>query len=337
MIMAECAQVGLMIVSKQVMSQGMSSFIFVLYSNFLASLVILPFSLIFHRFDQNSTTTFLCSNSSSSYSDFSGFSLAFGYAGINLSSPTLATALLNLIPGFTFILAVTFRMEKLDWKASSSIAKAVGTVLSMAGAFIMTCYYGPPLIRSTSDLSKRVLLQQSNWVLGGSFLAVDCVMASCFVIIQALILRKYPAELIIVFFYCFFVAILSTIVCLVMERDIAAWSLKPKIRWLSVLYSGILGSAFQVGASTWCLHRTGPVFVSMFKPIGIVIAASVGVICFGDTLYLGSVIGAGFIVVGFYMVIWGKAKEADLGKSVGAEHDSSSENAPLLPNYQEEK
>ncbi|CAN1852767.1 WAT1-related protein At3g28050 [Linum perenne] len=313
----------------------MSSFIFVLYSNFLASLVILPFSLIFHRFDQNSTTTFLCSNSSSSYSDFSA--QAFGYAGINLSSPTLATALLNLIPGFTFILAVTFRMEKLDWKASSSIAKAVGTVLSMAGAFIMTCYYGPPLIRSTSDLSKRVLLQQSNWVLGGSFLAVDCVMASCFVIIQALILRKYPAELIIVFFYCFFVAILSTIVCLVMERDIAAWSLKPKIRWLSVLYSGILGSAFQVGASTWCLHRTGPVFVSMFKPIGIVIAASVGVICFGDTLYLGSVIGAGFIVVGFYMVIWGKAKEADLGKSVGAEHDSSSENAPLLPNYQEEK
>ncbi|CAN1151274.1 WAT1-related protein At3g28050 [Linum perenne] len=228
-------------------------------------------------------------------------------------------------------------MEKLDWRTSSSIAKAVGTVVSMAGAFIMTCYNGPPLIDSTSDSSKRVLLQQSNWVLGGSFLAVDCVMASCFVIIQALILRKYPAELIIVFFYCFFVAILSTIVCLVMERDIAAWSLKPKIRWMSVLYSGILGSAFQVGASTWCLHRTGPVFVSMFKPIGIVIAASVGVICFGDTLYLGSVIGAGFIVVGFYMVIWGKAKEADLGKSVGAEHDSSCENAPLLPNYQQVK
>ncbi|CAN1852768.1 WAT1-related protein At3g28050 [Linum perenne] len=337
MIMAECAQVGLMIVSKQVMSQGMSSFIFVLYSNFLASLVILPFSLIFHRFDRRPPITFPILCGIFVLGLFGFLAQAFGYAGINLSSPTLATALLNLIPGFTFILAVTFRMEKLDWKASSSIAKAVGTVLSMAGAFIMTCYYGPPLIRSTSDLSKRVLLQQSNWVLGGSFLAVDCVMASCFVIIQALILRKYPAELIIVFFYCFFVAILSTIVCLVMERDIAAWSLKPKIRWLSVLYSGILGSAFQVGASTWCLHRTGPVFVSMFKPIGIVIAASVGVICFGDTLYLGSVIGAGFIVVGFYMVIWGKAKEADLGKSVGAEHDSSSENAPLLPNYQEEK
>ncbi|CAN1311057.1 WAT1-related protein At5g40240 [Linum perenne] len=236
MIMAECAQVGLMIVSKQVMSQGMSSFIFVLYSNFLASLVILPFSLIFHRSGRPPITfPILCGILVLGLFGF--LAQAFGYAGINLSSPTLATALLNLIPGFTFILAVTFRMEKLDWRTSSSIAKAVGTVVSMAGAFIMTCYNGPPLIDSTSDSSKRVLLQQSNWVLGGSFLAVDCVMASCFVIIQALILRKYPAELIIVFFYCFFVAILSTIVCLVMERDIAAWSLKPKIRWMSVLYS----------------------------------------------------------------------------------------------------
>lgn len=33
----------------------------------------------------------------------------FGYAGINLGSPTLSTAMLNLIPAFTFILAVIFR------------------------------------------------------------------------------------------------------------------------------------------------------------------------------------------------------------------------------------
>ncbi|CAI0379680.1 unnamed protein product [Linum tenue] len=55
MVMAECAQVGLMIVSKEAMSQGMSSFIFVLYSNSLACLVLLPASLIYHRFERNST------------------------------------------------------------------------------------------------------------------------------------------------------------------------------------------------------------------------------------------------------------------------------------------
>ncbi|CAI0379679.1 unnamed protein product [Linum tenue] len=286
MVMAECAQVGLMIVSKEAMSQGMSSFIFVLYSNSLACLVLLPASLIYHRSGRPPLT----------WSIISGFFVlglfgflaqAFGYTGINLSSPTLATAILNLVPGFTFILAVTFRLEKLDWKATGSIAKVVGTVVSMAGAFTMTFYKGTHLVHSPPGFTNRLLSQQSDWVLAGSFLGMDCVVTSAFVIIQALILKKYPAELILVFFYCFFVAILSIIVCLVAERDITAWTLKPSIRWTAVLYSGIFGSAFQVGIGTWCLCRTGPVFVSMFKPIGIVIAAAVGVICFGDTLYLG--------------------------------------------------
>jgi ABC-type microcin C transport system permease subunit YejE len=58
-------------------------------------------------------------------------------------------------------------------------------------------------------------------------------------IFQASILKKYPAGLIVVFFYCFFVAILSGVTCLVVERDISAWSLEPKLRLLSVLYSVI--------------------------------------------------------------------------------------------------
>lgn len=54
-----------------------------------------------------------------------------------------------------------------------------------------------------------------------------------------------------------------------------------------VFKQAIFGSAFQVGVSTWCLHRRGPVFVSMFKPLGIAIAVVAGVIFLGDTFYLG--------------------------------------------------
>lgn len=39
----------------------------------------------------------------------STFAQFFGYVGIYYSSPTLGTAMLNLIPGFTFVLAVVFR------------------------------------------------------------------------------------------------------------------------------------------------------------------------------------------------------------------------------------
>jgi hypothetical protein len=44
MIMAECAQAGRMIAGKAAMSNGMSSFVFVLYSNTIASIILLPSS-----------------------------------------------------------------------------------------------------------------------------------------------------------------------------------------------------------------------------------------------------------------------------------------------------
>ena len=38
---------------------------------------------------------------------------------------------------------------------------------------------------------------------------------------------------------------------------------------------------------TWCIHKKGPVFVAMFKPLGIAIAALLSVIFLGETLYVG--------------------------------------------------
>ncbi|XP_061348138.1 WAT1-related protein At3g28050-like [Gastrolobium bilobum] len=331
MIIAECAQVGLIILSKQVMSQGMTSFIFIFYSNTIAALVLLPCSFLIHTSQQRPPIMF---------STLCGFFLlgllgyltqVFGYAGIYFSSATLSTAMLNLIPGFTFILAVVFRMEQLNWRSSSSLAKSLGTIVSIAGAFVVTLYKGPTLLMGLSPLNsfqQLVFSQDSNWVLGGLFLAASCVTASAFIIVQASILKKYPAELIVVFFYCFFVAIQSAVTCLVVERDISAWSLEPKLRLLAVLYSGVFGSAFQVGVTSWCLHQTGPVFVSMFKPLGIVISAVVGVIFLGDAFYFGSLVGAIVIVVGFYSVLWGKAKDIeDVGMGSS---ESRRKQTPLL-------
>ncbi|GMN41668.1 hypothetical protein TIFTF001_010890 [Ficus carica] len=339
MVMSECAQVGLMIVSKAAMADGMSNLLFIFYSNALASLLLLPTSLLFHRTERPSLT----------FSILSGFFLlgllgcliqVVGYSGIYYSSPTLGTAMLNLVPAFTFILAVTLRMEKLHWRSFTSLAKIIGTIVSLFGAFIVTCYDGPSLLNtsSLSNLSyKKLLFQQSNWVLGGLFLLIDAVMTAVWIIIQKPILKKYPAELILVFFYCFFVAVLSGVVCLVVERDLSAWSLKSKTRLYSILFSGVFGSAFQVSVNAWCLHRTGPVFVSMFKPLGIVISVAIGVIFSGDTLFLGRLLGAIVIIVGFYSVLWGKGKEAkvDMDDGVGS-LESSAHQEPLLQNSVEE-
>ncbi|CAI9092858.1 OLC1v1028200C1 [Oldenlandia corymbosa var. corymbosa] len=49
MVVAQTAQVGLIIVSKEAMSNGMSNFISVSYSNALAALILLPVSFFIHR------------------------------------------------------------------------------------------------------------------------------------------------------------------------------------------------------------------------------------------------------------------------------------------------
>lgn len=50
-------------------------------------------------------------------------------------------------------------------------------------------------------------------------------------------MKKYPAELIINFYYCFFVAIQSAAAALIMERSPGAWSLEPSTRFIAVMYS----------------------------------------------------------------------------------------------------
>ncbi|KAJ6945355.1 hypothetical protein NC651_000416 [Populus alba x Populus x berolinensis] len=312
MVMAECAQAGRMILGKAAMSNGISSFVFVLYSNAIACLILLPSSSLFHRSSERPPLTLSIVSGFFLLGLFGCLGQSFCYAGINLSSPTLGTAMLNLVPGLTFILAIIF--------SYSTVAKSMGTIVSIGGAFIVTCYKGPLLLKALPSVTKsshQVLLHQSNWVLGGLLMAVDCATASSWLIVQALILKKYPAKLIVVFFHFFFSTILSSIVSVVMERDPSAWSLNSNIRLIAVLFSrvdvfnkqGILGNAFEIGVTAWCLHETCPVFVAIFAPLGIVIAAAASVVCFGDALDLGIVLGAAIIATGFYAVIWGKAHE----------------------------
>lgn len=45
--------------------------------------------------------------------------------------------------------------------------------------------------------------------------------------------------------------------------------------------------AFRGTAHAWVLHKKGPVFVAMFKPVAIVIAVVMGVTFLGDVLHLG--------------------------------------------------
>lgn len=101
------------------------------------------------------------------------------YNGIGFSSPTLASAMSDLTPAFTFLLAIFCRMEKVDLRVRSSLAKTIGTVVTIGGALIVTLYKGPfvMLTSSPNDLSDEVhVSMHSNWVIGGVLLGAGAFL-----------------------------------------------------------------------------------------------------------------------------------------------------------------
>ncbi|XP_059644152.1 WAT1-related protein At5g40240-like [Cornus florida] len=320
MVIVECLDVGLTTLSKAAMSRGMSHFVFVAYSNALATLILLPLSFIIQRKNRPPLTfSLLCKFFLLSLIGITVMQNCV-FTGVDYSSPTLASAMSNLIPAFTFLLAVIFRMENLDLRRSSSQIKIMGTLVSISGALIVTLYKGPPIASLSIQSSKNSLLSHpsfstmlatpNSWIVGGLFLAIASLSVSIWNTSQAAILKGYPSEMTIVAFYCLFGTIQCTVVALVAEKGHPnTWKLKPDIELVSIMYSAVFGGVVTFCTQTWCINKKGPVFVAMFKPLGIAIAALMGVVFLGDTLHVGSVIGAIVIVVGFYGVMWSQSKE----------------------------
>lgn len=341
MVALECTNVGTNTLFKAATDRGMSYYVFVVYSYALASLLLLP-SPLFHR------RTVLPPLSSSIIAKLfllgliGSASLLSGYKGIEYGSPTLASAMSNVIPAFTFILAIIFRMEKLAWRSSTSQAKILGTVVSITGAIVVIFYKGPSLTilhPESSLVPQGELLHStstSRWIIGGLLLGVEYILTPIWYILQAQIIKEYPAELVVVFFYNFFAAIITGAVSSVAVPNRAAWILKPDISLAAIVYSGVIGSFLSNSIHAWVLHRKGPVYIAMFKPLSIAIAAAMGIIFLGDTLHLGSIIGSAVISMGFYAVMWGKATEEIYEDCATQDLESSSEKAPLLQSLKDE-
>ncbi|KAE9454055.1 hypothetical protein C3L33_14022, partial [Rhododendron williamsianum] len=122
-------------------------------------------------------------------------------------------------------------------------------------------------------------------------------------------MKDYPAPVMVTLLGNSFTSILATAVALILERDPNAWKLRSDIELVTIVYAAIFMVSLRNIVLTWLVRNKGPVFVTMFKPLGIVIALVMGIAFLGDTLYLGSLTGALIIAIGFYSVLWGKAEE----------------------------
>lgn len=336
----ECTNVGLNTLYKLATRSGMSRHVFVVYAYAIAALVLLPSPFLSYRSRALPPLNFSILLKIVLLGVIGYTSQIMGYTGINYSSPTLASAMSNLVPAFTFLLAVIFRMEKVKLTSKRSKAKIIGSMVSISGAFVVTLYKGPILFTSTR-VSRVSLLSslQSDWTIGSLFLAAEYSLVPLWYIVMTQILKEYPAELTLVFSYTLCVSILGGIVGFFVEPDSSKWKITPSVALASFLCSGVFGCCLNNAVHAWALHVRGPVYVAMFKPLSIAIAAAMGVIVLGDTLYLGSVIGATVIAIGFYTVMWGKSKEEMVGFDETSDLESSSATLkhPLLQSHKSEE
>nr|XP_004514450.1 WAT1-related protein At3g28050-like isoform X2 [Cicer arietinum] len=339
----ESSDMGLLTLYKAATLQGMNNHVFVAYAYAVGTFVLFPLTLFSRKRSRvvpPLSFSIICKIVLLGAIGCSTQILV--YIGIDYSSPTFASAIGNLVPAFTFMLAVTFRMEKLAPKSRSSNAKVIGSIISIAGAFVLTFYKGPSIMNSYTHLSSPLhetigflKSEDSSWAIAGILLTAAYFLASLWYILQVHILKVFPDELTLVLFYSITATIISTTVALLAVPNASAWKIGLNLSLISIVSSGIMGKLISNLVYAWSLRLKGPVYVTSFKPLQIVISVALGVMFLGDTLHVGSIIGAIIISIGLYGVMWGKVTE-QIEEVVGGLDSPSTENLPLLQSWRTE-
>ncbi|KAK7367895.1 hypothetical protein VNO80_09915 [Phaseolus coccineus] len=314
MIVAMLTQSGSMVVIK-VAIDDINKYVMVVYTFALCTILLLPYALFLQRRSQGPALNFIVLCRFFLLASFGSLGTVVAYVGIDLSSPSLLSAILNLLPAFTFVLALAFRMEEVHWRNSSSQAKVLGTIVSIAGAFV-------------------VILYKAKLIMGGIACVADALFTAMWYIYQASVGEIYPDidVTVIVFFQLLFSTVQCGVFALFSVRDLAEWKLKMDIGLIGILYQAIIATLLRYLLCMWGIIKAGALFCAMFQPVAIIFTVWMGAIFLGDDFTLGSLIGAVVIVIGFYAVQWGKSKEEyEIAKGVQhLDSESLSHGVPLL-------
>ncbi|MED6176517.1 hypothetical protein PIB30_088981 [Stylosanthes scabra] len=206
-------------------------------------------------------------------------------------------------------------MERIKIKEIRSQAKVVGTLVTFGGAMLMTLYKGPAfnLFHSSNTIHQNSqthsLDNHKNWITGTLFIFLGCVAWSCFYILQSITVGRYPAELSLSSLICLAGTFESAVVALISDRRPQAWAIGFNYSLYGPLYTGIVSSGIAYYIQALVMQSRGPVFVTSFNPLCMIIVAALGSLLLGEQLHFGSIIGGIIIAIGLYSVVWGKGKD----------------------------
>ncbi|XP_041016005.1 WAT1-related protein At4g08300-like [Juglans microcarpa x Juglans regia] len=337
MVFLQFGYAGMYIVSMVSLKRGMSHYVLATYRHVVATILIAPFAVVFERKIRPKMTLPIFLRIVALGFLEPVLDQNFYYLGMKTTSATFASATINMLPALTFIMAIMFRLETVNFKKLHSVAKVVGTVITVMGAMVMTLYKGPIIdfMKGRAHESHHKTSTQSSGddqhlVTGTLMLLASCSCWAGFFIWQSFTLKKYPAELSLTAWICLMGMVEGAIVTLVMERNLTVWAIGWDSRLIAAVYSGVVCSGIAYYVQGVVSRERGPVFVTTFSPLCMIITAVLGLIVLAEQIHLGSVIGAIVIVLGLYTVVWGKSKDIlPNSKGIVADEKGTSQELPI--------
>nr|GMC83292.1 WAT1-related protein At1g68170-like [Ipomoea batatas] len=285
---------------------GMNPSILTFYRQFIAAAFILPVAFLAERNKRTKLTwmvifqAFCCG--------LIGPTLGqnLNGKGIIYASATYATAITLLTPATTFILAVTLRLERIKWSVPAGKAKVLGTIVGVCGAIVFVSYKGAEIDlwnKNVNPLHSSLHYKVGTRPVLGAFLAfLGCFCYSSWLIIQGITADEYPYPYSFTALTMVMGAIQSFVYAICVDRNWEQWKLGWDTKLLTVAYVGIFGGGVMFSLLRWCVGTKGPVYVSMFNPLTVIL-----VVVFGSLRVFGGVV----IMIGVYAVLWGKGKETE--------------------------
>ncbi|KAH9738767.1 WAT1-related protein [Citrus sinensis] len=323
MISLQFGYAGMNIITKVSLNRGMSHYVLVVYRHAFATAVIAPFALILERKVRPKITFPI-------FMQLFVLGLLgpvidqnFYYAGLKFTSPTFSCGMSNMLPAMTFVMAVLCRMEKVEIKKIRCQAKMVGTIVTVAGAMLMTIYKGNVInlvwsqhihSHTSSPVPAATTSSDKDWLKGSILLILATLAWASFFILQAVTMRRYPAHLSLTAIVCFLGTLQSIAVTFVMEHKASVWTIGWDMNLLAAAYAGIVSSGIAYYVQGLVMQKRGPVFVTAFSPLMMIIVAIMGSFILAEKIYVGGALGAVVIVIGLYAVLWGKYKEYEENK-----------------------
>ncbi|GLT82701.1 hypothetical protein SLE2022_010590 [Rubroshorea leprosula] len=318
------------VIMKIALNMGVSKLVFPFYRNIIALLALAPSAYFLEKESRPKLTLYFLIQFF--VLGLIGITLNQGFYifGLYYTSPTLASATENSVPALTFIMATLLGMEQVPLTRKDGIAKVVGTIVSVAGALVITLYKGPTIYTSNQTSNESLLLSFGDaegkyWTIGCICLIAHALCWSCWIVLQVPLLKKYPARFSFVSYSCFFAVIQFGAIAAWIDRDSQAWKISSASEVLIILYSGLVASAMVFAIQVYVVDRGGPLFFSMYLPLQTLIAAVMATVILGEEFYLGGIIGGVLLIAGLYLVVLGKNEES---KYV-------SENATTIPSNPE--